>query len=172
MKGILVLLSSVPIVAVLMQGAPAQPVSDLTGLYACEGIRPDGRVYRGLVEIVRHGTTYHISWFLPPGEQHSGLGVVSGNVLAVGYFGDLPGVVAYRIENGDGPIRLLGQWTAVAAPGRVFIETLIAVPPDEYPPVATPQPPFDRPHMPESGPPWGTPVGQGLSPVSFSGLSA
>jgi hypothetical protein len=166
MKGILVLVSSVPIVAALMQGAPSPPGNDLTGIYACEGVRPDGAVYRGLVEIVRHADTYHIGWFLSPHEQHFGLGVVSGNVLAVGYFGNLPGVVAYRIESGNGLTRLVGHWTVAAAPGRVFTETLVAVPPDDYPPAAPP-PPLHYPHTPESDPRSDAPVGQRLSPVSI-----
>jgi hypothetical protein len=169
MKGILVLMSSVPIVAALMQNAPARPMGDLTGIYACAGVRHDGLAYRGLVEIVRHEDTYRVGWFLPPREHHFGLGVVSGNVLAVSYFGDLPGVVAYRIEKGDGTTRLVGRWTAVAAPGRVYTETLTAVPPGEHHSPVPPHPPLNRPRTPGGVPRWDAPARQGLSPVSFSG---
>jgi hypothetical protein len=170
MKGIFVLMSSVPIVAALMQGAPAQPVNDLTGIYACEGVRPDGAVYRGLVELVRRDDTYHVGWFLPPHEHHFGLGIVSGDVLAVSYFGDLPGVVAYRIDNDGDTTRLVGRWTAAAAPGRVFTETLTAVPPDQFPSVAPQPPPPDRPHRRELDPRWDAPAGHGFSPISLRAL--
>lgn len=173
MNGILALVSSVPIVAVLMQSAaPAPPAGDLngdlTGVYACEGVRPDGVVYRGMVEIVRHADTYRIRWFLPPREQHFGLGIVSGNVLAVSYFGDLLGVVAYHINHDGGTTRLVGRWTAAAAPGRVFTETLTAVPSEGYPPAAAPEPPPDSPHTPDAYPRRGAPVGLESSPVSVS----
>jgi hypothetical protein len=172
MKGILALVSSVPIVAVVMHSAPATPAGDLTGdltgVYACEGVRPDGVVYRGIVEIVRHADTYRIRWFLPPREQHFGLGIVSGNVLAVSYFGDLLGVVVYRINHDGDTTRLVGRWTAAAAPGRVFTETLTAVPPDGHPPAAAPELPRDSPHTPDAYPRRGAPVGLESSPVSGS----
>ena len=38
--------------------------------------------------------------------------------------GRVPGVVAYRVEQGEGGPHLNGQWTALAAGGQVFAEKL------------------------------------------------
>jgi hypothetical protein len=126
-----------PLVAALMKPVPAPaetfrsaPIEqlDLSGVYACEGVRPDGEVYRGVVEIVRHEETYRVRWVLPPAEQHLGLGLVAGDVLAVTYFGGLPGVVGYRIEHEGDVTRLVGRWAVLERSGRVFTEMLTLLP--------------------------------------------
>jgi hypothetical protein len=53
-----------------------------------------------------------------------GMGIRTGDVLAVSYLSGLPGVVAYRIEEGD---RLVGEWTVAGAEGELFSETLVKV---------------------------------------------
>jgi len=94
---------------------------DLTGLYHCAGVNPNGSTYEGIAQIVRHERTYRVRWILPPNITHHGIGVVSGNVLAVSYFGEAPGVIVYKLEEGP---RLVGEWTVLGADGRLFTETL------------------------------------------------
>ena len=95
----------------------------LAGTYDCQGVEPDGTPYRGVVQIIPNHGTYDVMWIFSSGQQYAGLGVVNGDVLAVSYFTNRPGVVAYKIENGDEGPRLKGQWTVVGA-GAVFAETL------------------------------------------------
>ena len=95
----------------------------LTGTYDCQGVEPDGTPYRGVVQIVPNHGTYDVIWLFSSGQQYSGLGVVNGDVLAVSYFTNRPGVVAYKIESGEKGPQLQGQWTVVGA-GAVFRETL------------------------------------------------
>jgi hypothetical protein len=112
--------------------APAPEPDDLSGLYACNGLTADGGEYRGTVEIVRHEGTYQLLWMLPPREQHLGIGIVGidHKNLAVSYFGDVPGVVIYRIERSERAMRLIGEWTVVSADGEVFSEQLVRVGPN------------------------------------------
>jgi hypothetical protein len=113
--------------------------TNLAGFYACEGTTPDGEPYQGTVQIVRHGDTYRLYWTLQQ-ERYFGLGIVSGEVLAVTQFGSLPGIVAYRIEQVDGGPRLVGHWTVAQANGRVFTETLTRRTHDAMPPPPHPLP--------------------------------
>src|SRR5687767_3825870 len=69
---------------------------NLVGVYACQGLTPKGAEYRGTVEIVRHNGTYQLLWTFRD-ERQVGIGIVSGDVLAVSYFGGMPGLVVYRI---------------------------------------------------------------------------
>jgi hypothetical protein len=98
----------------------------LVGTYDCQGVEPDGTPYHGLVQIVANHGTYDVIWIFSSGQQYAGLGVVNGDVLAVSYFTNRPGVVAYKIEHSDTTPKLSGQWTVVGA-GRVFNETLTRV---------------------------------------------
>jgi hypothetical protein len=52
--------------------------------------------------------------------------------LAVSYFGSAPGIVSYRILRGHQDTRLVGQWTAVGADGRVYREALTRVGPGSH----------------------------------------
>lgn len=118
--------SSVPpsaIAAPVANATPAGASTPLVGTYDCQGVEPDGTPYRGIVQIIPNAGTFDVIWTFGSGEQYSGLGVVNGNVLAVSYFTNRPGVVAYTIEAGDKGPRLQGQWTVVGA-GKVFQETL------------------------------------------------
>jgi hypothetical protein len=97
---------------------------ELNGTYLCEGVRPDGAPYKGTVRIVRHNGAYQVIWNVGRAEQYVGIGILTGDVLAVSYFGGSPGVVAYRIEQNEKGARLVGQWTVASARGHVFGETL------------------------------------------------
>jgi hypothetical protein len=98
----------------------------LVGTYECQGVEPDGTPYQGLVQITPNRGSYDVLWIFGSGQQYAGLGVVNGDVLAVSYFTNRPGVVAYKIEQTDKGPRLQGQWTVVGA-GKVFQETLTRV---------------------------------------------
>lgn len=98
----------------------------LTGTYDCQGVEPDGTPYRGVVQIVPNRGTYDVIWVFSSGQHYAGLGVVNGDVLAVSYFTNRPGVVAYKIEKRQTGPQLQGQWTVVGA-GAVFRETLTRV---------------------------------------------
>jgi hypothetical protein len=102
---------------------PADPAAPLVGTYECQGVEPDGTPYQGIVRIIPNHGAYDVVWNFSSGQQYSGLGVVNGDVLAVSYFTNRPGVVAYKIETSDKGPRLSGQWTVVGAT-NVFQETL------------------------------------------------
>jgi hypothetical protein len=95
----------------------------LVGTYECQGVEPDGTPYKGIVQIIPNDGTYEVVWTFATGQQYAGLGVVNGDVLAVSYFTNRPGVVAYKIEQAERGPRLQGQWTMMGA-GKVFHETL------------------------------------------------
>ncbi len=115
--------------------------SDLAGLYICDGVGPDGSPYQALVEIVKNNDTYQLMWWSESEVVGIGLGIRSGDVLAVMHYSGLPGVVAYRIEQGP---RLVGQWTVAGADGVVFSETLTKAP-DEIRAPSTPRPDTPEP---------------------------
>jgi hypothetical protein len=110
----------------------------LVGTYECQGVEPDGTPYRGVVQILPHNGAYDVVWIFASGQRYSGLGVVNGDVLAVSYFTNRPGVVAYKIEQGESGPRLSGQWTVVGA-DKVFNETLTRMTTEVKPP----EPPLD-----------------------------
>jgi hypothetical protein len=116
--GFLVVLALVGSVRVTAGQAPE---SDLTGVYSCEGVNPDGTPYKGLVEILKVKETYLVRWTMPNDNQVVGIGILSNGVLAVSYFGGSPAVVAFS-STSEG--RLEGKWTMGGAEGSVFSETL------------------------------------------------
>jgi hypothetical protein len=107
--------------------AAADSESELVGIYACNGKNPDGSSYEAIVEIIKQDGTFVLQWFNESELVGVGLGIRSGDVLAVSYFSGLPGVVAYRIEDGN---RLVGEWTVAGADGALFSETLTKMPPE------------------------------------------
>jgi hypothetical protein len=99
----------------------ADDETDLSGLYLCEGQNPEGKGYQAIVQIVKHHDTYQVRWtFSGDGATAVGVGIRSGEVLAVSYVAQDIGLVAYHIETG----RLVGRWTMPGADGAVFSETL------------------------------------------------
>jgi len=100
---------------------------DITGIYRCDGVNPQGRPYRGMVEIVRMNDAFQLRWTFPQSSDASlGIGIVSNGVLAVSYYGgDTAGVVVYKI-NENKP--MVGEWTLVGSEGGVFQETLTRMP--------------------------------------------
>ena len=122
-----------------------EPEPDLAGMYVGSGVNADGSQYRVIVEIARQNGAFLLVWSSESEIVAVGIGVLSGNVLAVAYFAEPPGVVAYRIEEAN---RLVGEWTVVGAEGTLFSETLTKVPADHHPTLALPS----QPKPPRAGP--------------------
>jgi len=124
-----ILLVPVLLFGTLAASASAEPApeADVAGLYVCDGVSPDGQPYQGLVEIVKYHETYQLVWWLDSEVAGVGIGIRTGNVLAVMHYSGAPGVIAYRIEDGR---RLVGQWTVTGADGTLFSETLTPAPQD------------------------------------------
>ena len=71
-----------------------------------KGQNPDGSIYKGNVDITPRGKLYDVKWNIP-GNSYSGVGLLSGNVFAVGWgTAKNAGVVLY-VESGG---KLVGQW--------------------------------------------------------------
>ena len=124
----------VPLLVALLVGmaglsmAPARMADepDIVGVYQCEGVNPNGRPYRGFVEILKTRDSFHVKWTLAQNNISLGVGLVTNNVLAVSYYGNaIAGVIVYKIEAG----KLIGQWTIAGTNGSVYTETLTRLPP-------------------------------------------
>jgi hypothetical protein len=100
--------------------------TDIEGVYICKGTNPDGSPYEGVVEVAKRNGAFQVQWFFEAGRAAVGMGIRSGDVLAVSYFSGTPGVVAYKIEEGS---KLVGEWTVPGAEGKLFPETLTKAPP-------------------------------------------
>jgi hypothetical protein len=101
------------------------PERSLEGTYTCEGMNPDGKTYTGIVDIIKFRDTYLVRWTMPDDSQVVGVGILTGGMFSVSYFGGTPALVVYSLaENGQ----LDGTWTAVGAEGEVFKETLTKMP--------------------------------------------
>lgn len=113
------------VILALVGGAYAAPEKaqdgNLVGVYECEGSNPNGDTYSGIVEIVKLRDTYLVRWTMPDDSKVVGVGIFSGGVLAVSYYGGTPALVVYSITGDD---RLEGKWTAGGSEGAVFSETL------------------------------------------------
>jgi hypothetical protein len=127
----------IPIVlAFLVCGAPtvlgAEPT--LEGTYTATGLNPDGSEDHTVVRIARRGQSFLVAWLAPEQVDETtvlvvksaGVGIASGTMLAVSYYGqDVTGVILYQIE--DGGERLVGRRVAAEGDGTVRSETLTKV---------------------------------------------
>ncbi len=84
----------------------------ISGNYNVTGTNEDGAAYEGKLQIIKHGSVYQFRWLA--GNQYDGVGIISGNTVAVAYAygadGSGCGVVSYRtLPNGtlDG---VWGMW--------------------------------------------------------------
>lgn len=93
----------------------------ITGDYRCEGDAGGGHKYAGTVSISQKGDVYMVVWKLAHNETYAGIGILQGDVLAVSYYGNMTGVVAYKVESDN---KLVGKWTMVKGDGEVRTETL------------------------------------------------
>lgn len=117
----ILLIALLSITLPLSSSAQSPETGDLAGVYVCDGINPDGSPYKGIVQIAKYRDAFQVQWSFNHEVSAIGIGIRSGNVLAVTYFSGLPGVVAYRIEKGS---KLVGEWTVAGADGTLFTETL------------------------------------------------
>lgn len=111
----------IAVIAVCAIGSMAAqaPQPELTGVYRCDGKNPDGTAYQGVVEISKLRDTFRVRWTMDDGSI-VGVGIYSGGVFAVSYFGGAPAVVVYKVDGG----RLVGEWTMGGIEGAVYTETL------------------------------------------------
>jgi hypothetical protein len=112
--GVVLILSGV-----IRSTAAPDPPPDLAGMYRCDGKNPDGTAYQGVVEITKLRDTFRVAWKMDDGSV-LGVGIYSGGVFAVSYFGGAPAVVVYKVDGN----RLVGEWTMGGIDGAVYAETL------------------------------------------------
>lgn len=143
-----VLLGAIVLALAAMGPVVAQsPQPDLVGTYQCDGKNPDGSAYHGVVEIARLRETFRVRWTMDDGAI-LGVGIYSGGVFAVSYFGGAPAVVVYKVDGG----RLVGEWTMGGVEGAVYAETLTKTSSEVRPQEPRRQEPWHQgPDRPEPG---------------------
>jgi hypothetical protein len=99
--------------------AAQSPSPELSGVYRCNGMNPDGTAYEGVVEISKLKNTFRVRWTMDDGSI-IGVGILSNGVFAVSYFGGAPAVVVYKLDGTN----LVGEWTMGGIEGAVYKETL------------------------------------------------
>ena len=83
---------------------------------------PDGKPYNGSLTISRLGQAFGVDWKTSAG-NYSGLGLMAGNKLFVGYgLSSGYGIVVYRTNSATG--RIEGTWTASGLNGATGTEIL------------------------------------------------
>ena len=118
----------------------AADANSLTGVYACEGVNPDGHPYTAVLEVVQYGEHIRARWTFPDGPPVLGLGLLRDEVLAISYFSQgTVGLVVYRVVDDK---MTVGEWITAGARG-VHRESLTKLP-DDYVPV-DPVPDRQRP---------------------------
>jgi hypothetical protein len=101
--------ASVPMVRAMEQGPSGE-------FEIVESSRPDGKGgYRGIVTIQQHGPSFGVDWKLKSGEAYTGVGILNGDVLGVGYGDGLSGLAVYQIQGGT----LTAKWLLAATPEQV-----------------------------------------------------
>ena len=63
--------------------------ADIEGNYEVVGTNPNGRPYKGALEVIKRGDVYQFRW--KAGTQYDGIGVPNGNVVAVAFTGGTDG---------------------------------------------------------------------------------
>ncbi len=116
----IVLLGVIVIAVGMFSRMAAQvPQPELSGVYRCNGMNPDGTAYQGVVEISKLRNTFRVRWTMDDGSI-IGVGIFSNGILAVSYFGGAPAVVVYKLDGTN----LVGEWTMGGIEGAVYRETL------------------------------------------------
>lgn len=116
-----IVLLGVIVIAVCAFGRMAAqvPQPELSGVYRCNGMNPDGSAYQGVVEISKLRNTFRVRWTMDDGSI-VGVGIFSNGILAVSYFGGAPAVAVYKLDGTN----LVGEWTMGGIEGAVYKETL------------------------------------------------
>jgi hypothetical protein len=101
--------ASVPMVRAIEQGPSGE--YDIV-----ESSRPDGKGgYRGKVTIKEQGPSFAVDWKLKSGENYTGVGILNGDILGVGYGDGVSGLAVYQIRGGT----LTAKWLLPATPQQV-----------------------------------------------------
>ena len=113
------------VVVVLLVGSAvhaADTGSDICGLFAVEGVNPDGKLYTGTVEITQRGNAYAMTWSIA-NQTYRGVALRQGDVLSASWQvgGGKAGVVVYRIRNRG--TKLAGEWI-MPVDNTVHVEVL------------------------------------------------
>jgi hypothetical protein len=107
-------------------GSPPLDGEDITGIYRCTGDGADKQKYEGVVKIEKNGRSYNLTWIIPGTEPYIGVGIRTGDVLAVSCATQMKqgigvSVVVYEISKGP---RLSGRFTSLGGDGTIQSETL------------------------------------------------
>jgi hypothetical protein len=105
----------------------AEEAPEVVGTYSCQGTDSTGAPYSGTAVIGKWGDAYFVRWKMGNRTVAIGVGLLTGNSLAVTYYGNTTGVALYTIDDA----RLVGHWTQPGAHGAVFTETLTRIPHDK-----------------------------------------
>ncbi|MBX7054900.1 MAG: hypothetical protein K1X36_08085 [Pyrinomonadaceae bacterium] len=79
--------------------------TDLEGSYDIEGKNPEGKSYKGKLDVKKEGEGYRFNW--DAGSQFSGFGIRAGEFVAVGFGGKQCSFVGYDVK-ADGTLD--GKW--------------------------------------------------------------
>jgi hypothetical protein len=144
----IVLLGIVAIAVCAFSPMAAQtPQPELSGVYRCNGMNPDGTSYQGVVEISKLQDTFRVRWTMDDGSI-IGVGIFSNGVFAVSYFGGAPAVAVYKVDGTS----LVGEWTMGGIEGAMYKETLTktdgVAPPRPAPQPRNPRPQRERDQKP------------------------
>jgi hypothetical protein len=106
----------------------AEPEHRLAGHYHCDGKYPDGKPFTYQIEIIKQEETYLIRVTSLENKEYltEGVGILRGDVLAVGYHGAAgDGVELLLVGKGEKGPKLVGHWAQYKNPpeGRVGTET-------------------------------------------------
>lgn len=99
---------------------------EITGHYRCRG-SDNGKNYSGVAVIVKKNDVYFVTWITGGTTTFGGMGVRTGNTLAVSWNltidtkGVIKGSNLYTIEPG----KLIGRWVTIPSNGRAQREVLI-----------------------------------------------
>jgi hypothetical protein len=100
--------------------AHADAAKDVAGHYVANGVGVNGGKYQSDVTITKTGESYAIVWKFND-RSFTGIGILRGDVLSVGWSNDgKAGVVLYTVKGDE----LDGKWADGTGDGRIFDETL------------------------------------------------
>jgi hypothetical protein len=99
---------------------PLGAKSGFSGVYAIKGTNPGVGAYSGTLTISPRGDIYDVHWAIG-NLQYAGIGLVTGDTLAVAYSnGTYTGVIAYR-SRADGTLD--GKWAVYGGKTQLGSET-------------------------------------------------